>query len=168
MCGPIRRTRRAGGPRPKGMYCTMLQGTCQVLCSPTCVWKAYASTSSLCNMRRPPLPAPYNYYYQMAGGATRRQQFGVWATSLQTADVAFGQQRAKQESMIHTHLHALERRCKHILTGQHVAPSSACSVYLLLSESWWRSEMSTCWCLGNVAPTGRCGAWASTLQALFF
>ena len=71
------------------------------------------------------------------GNKTRRHHVGFCTTSLQTADVALGQPRAMQESLIHTHLHALENKCKHILPGQHAAPSSACSVRLSLSESWW-------------------------------
>ena len=59
------------------------------------LWKTDASTSSPGNMRRHPLPAPYDYHYQRAGGDTRCQHFGVRATSLQTADLALGQPRFK-------------------------------------------------------------------------
>ena len=118
-----------------GAWATTLQARIPDAYSPTCFWKTDASTSSLCNMRRPPLPAPYNYYYQRAGGATRRKHFGVWATSLQTADVALGE----HESMIHTHLQGAQNRCRHIRPWHHAAPSSACYVHLSLSERCRRS-----------------------------
>ena len=79
-------------------------------------------------MLRPPLHATYIYHYQRDVGGTRCQHVGVWASTLQTADVVLGQQRAKHRFLIHKHLHVFELFPSQRKVGQLAAKSSVFSI----------------------------------------